>query len=881
MRYSHYFKGFIVLALIVVTFCLEDATLQYSRMIPGFTKFEYNSNEITFVGFTIDGNIVCLDKVNYLIFEKPNLRFDKPSGRIFQEWSRLNLLENTLGILYDPLRNGNDQFSLGSIQNKIIYGSDARIENCNLGQQNPACKGENFNEVLQYLILRGGSISDVSNEIQNSGVDMEEVLSLLSIQNNDYVPVAVVGGGVRDFETGKINDINDIDVSIGQDYTQIGYRLKDIFVEWNQAIDSSVLDQQGIRKTFGLLKIRPQINPGKDSFDCDARNYFTDFPCYGDGLDIGPFKAQRSNNTYKYTNGRILSDEEISNHYFYAYSYDLDKNSRDFTVNCIYYDFLGRHLIDPTGLGISDATSEPPILRIADDLTKCGTTTGCNWDKDLGGWFRFWRFISPAGVADGKGFQLQPEGVAEKHVCGNLIKTMCQLIENGYDKRTEYSIYGFFEKFRKKRNFLGNVDVILNSMRDLMISEEYNDKTDNCMNAWYLLTKVASSDQLNTWVHLLEGSATTSLTLEIIQNLADRYDPSLGDNDICQNLDALKQTLRPLQSISIENKSSLKVSSERTQNFLCFMKEYILSGKSFGESLLVAREDVYYNYEDQANPLDLDDYTFYNEIPFEEGSLPLTSSHYPRWTDLEISFVNDYDNKIYVHKLLLMFVYPRVNSLSQDSDLSIFVQSLLDGNEDSLTSSTLILSEHYSTIVKEIGKLYKQENLESFLSDLSMWRERLLQGDEITQVQWENIADSVIVTSENSRISVSRFFLSCFCNQDGIEELSLLFNTKYLLWEIWHNQEWVLPSLQSVNSFINVLTETEENTDDMNAGNLLSQALSGDSFCLYDYYSYSNSPSSEDDTDVELSIETSSSSTSLHSLLSISFYFLSLLSLII
>merc|ERR1712032_930956 len=95
--------------------------------------------------------------------------------------------------------------------------------------------------------------------------------------------------------------------------------------------------------------------------------------------------------------GRSLTEEESANHYVYAYSYAMDATTRDFTINCVYYDFLGDVFIDPTGKGKAD--SDANILRIADPLTSCDSG-GCPWKKDLGGWFRYWRFIGPPEYTD-------------------------------------------------------------------------------------------------------------------------------------------------------------------------------------------------------------------------------------------------------------------------------------------------------------------------------------------------------------------------------------------------------------------------------------------------------------------------------------------------
>jgi len=833
--------------------CLaSEVTLQYSRLVPGHTKFSLDSAQgiktLTFQGFTVDGNLVCLDGVNFFVFERPSFR-DSPDDEKFADWYNLNLMENTLGLEYNPEKN-DLQYSQAVLTNNIIFGPDAVVSDCRFGQVGGACKDVYLNDVLRFLLLRGGTLEN-DNLANPNGLNLDQVLLNLTKQNADFVPVAVVGGGVRDFETNRINDINDIDVAIAQDYKEIAYRLKDIFVEWNQPIDSSVLDQKGIRQTFGLLKVRPQLKPGEVS--CKERNVYTEAVCFGDGLDIGPFKAGAPKDDkdsaaplfpLKYSNGKAISDSEKKNHYIYAYSYSLDRNFRDFTINCIYYDYLGQTFIDPTGFGIADSTASPAILRIADDLTACDSM-GCNWRKDLGGWFRIWRFLTPNirndpnGASDGKGYTLQPSTVAETHVCKYLIKTMCKLIDTGYDEYLDYTVLGFFEKFRKKRDFqLGNVQAILNPMRDQMFLPLYNSKNSgNCPNAWHMLTKLAASDQARRYLHLLEGTSSTQLTIEIINYLASVYDASQLPNDFCsQNSLTAKRALPPLQPAQKKDSSIPKQQSQSLQNFQCFMREYILSGRSYQHSsLVISKDNSQYDYLQQANPLYLDDNFYPFEQNFEDQASPIAMSRYPRFTDLEIRSSLSLHGVAYVHKLVLMMVYPRVYSLDESSDLGVFVQSLLDGDEENLKETSIIVTDvEFADLVQELSDVYSSSEFEALFNDLRDWREAVSRSEEPMLTQWNQIGSSRIVTSENEQIAVSRFFLASFCYLDGVEELSLLSLTKYLMWEMPDGQSWVLPSAEVVNDFLNLLvvSGTSGNSDTQL---LLEQALSGNSFCSYKY----------------------------------------------
>merc|ERR1712137_1385149 len=455
--------------------------LSYTRLVPGYTKFSYLnpqgvSQTLTFRGFTISGNLVLEDTAQLqsgenplMIFEKPNLRAGTaaPFNERYKPWYKLNLIEETQGMNYNPTSNP-DQFLLSIESNLVIFGPNAVIISCTGGNTDYPCSSPTILDVLDRIILRGATLNSDANLSANEAITMPTLFDRLSNppETEDYYPVSIVGGGVRDYLTNQIAKINDIDAAIAEDYVQVAYQLKDLFVDWNNPIDSSVLDQRGIRKE--------QFPDRADELGCEDTEL--DELCYGDGLDIGPFKAGTPifPSSYVSYNGKEikLSQDEAKNHYLYAYSYDLDSTTRDFTFNSVYYDYLAQTFIDPTGKGISDSRND--ILRIADDLTSADSS-GENWSKDLGGWFRFWRFVAPRDVPnpapDAKGYQCDPETVAQKHVCGNLIESMCALIQDGYDHTTGYNPYSFFVKLRKKRKFEDSVDGVLNSMQSLMQSD--------------------------------------------------------------------------------------------------------------------------------------------------------------------------------------------------------------------------------------------------------------------------------------------------------------------------------------------------------------------------------------------------------------------------
>ena len=172
-----------------------------------------------------------------------------------------------------------------------------------------------------------------------------------------------------------------------------------------------------------------------------------------------------------------------------------------------------------------------------------------------------------------------------------------------------------------------------------------------------------------------------------------------------------------------------------------------------------------------------------------------------------------------------MMVYPHVHSLDETSELGVFVQSLIDGDEENLQTSSLVVTDvGFSDLVQELSKIYDASEFNNLLEDMSQWRESVSRQEEPALTQWNLIGASRIITAENEQIPVSRFFLASFCHLEGVEELSLLGLTKYLFWEIKRDQEWVLPSSSGVNNFLNSLSGSSNNSGDIDTQDLLTQA---------------------------------------------------------
>jgi len=838
-----------LLLLVFLSVVFAASTLNYNQLVSGMTKFQYTDSSrtrtVVFVGFTIRENIVCEDGPGkFLVFERPNLRYHGPYEPRFAAWYNLTLVEASLGIPY--MLNPDNTYDMSVPTNKRIYGADARIIECRKDPDQCIKSGLTMPQVTGSLILRGGMKENFNAGEQ--AVMTSDLLTRLSNESSRYFPVGVVGGCVRDFLANDIAGINDIDAAIAQEYLQIAYRLKDIFVDWNQPIDDSVLDQRGIRKEFGLLKIRPQEFP-EPPVSCAARIDFANENCYADGLDIGPFKGHFEMSRLKtyVGSGRRLQEEERTNHYVYAYSYAMDSTTRDFTINTVYYDYLGDVYIDPTGKGKSD--SDDYILRISDPLTSCDSD-GCPWRKDLGGWFRYWRFIGEPEYEDnigtlweldGKKYNLPDNGaqITIDHVCHNLNKAMCRILQSkeGKDEFLHYNAYSFFLKLRKKRKFTSsNQQALLFSWRDDLINR-------GCPETWTLLTELAASSQTKTWTHLLEGSPETDLVLKIIGTLASSATNS--SLDYCQEITSVaKSAQAPL--VPVVSKSLSSVSSNMVKNFECFMQQYILSDNSYSKSELIW-SPVDDSSSVPVETLTLDEYEYYYASGFDESSVPVAVNPYPRWTDLEIVVASELSRPVYVHKLILLFVYPHVSRLSPSSDLSRFVQAMQDGDQQTLSQTELTVSDiSYTTLVKELDRVYGEDQWKDLLHAMSDWRYRVASQEEIAMTQWNSLGGSRIVTAESGvYVPVSRFFLASFCHEDGVQEMDLLSRTRDLFWEVGNQR---LAKGEDIERALDLISWDISAAPSADAQQLVGMAKAGDFFCDYQYEEIEFSSSTSDTT---------------------------------
>ncbi len=230
------------------------------------------------------------------------------------------------------------------------------------------------------------------------GVPLLDVLYHLSTYNGMYNPVAIVGGAVRDaLMEVPARDICDIDIVVALPYKQLIHILKAFFTTRGKSFESALIATPGYQK-YGQLKI--------------AATAVEKEP-----LDIAMFKSHRLTSAEK---TQFASNAD----YLFGWSYVDDAKSRDFTFNALYFQFFPKQLlIDPTGYGIKDCREK--IIRIANTV---------DFADDLGGNFRYWRFLIKEYSPSDAG---QPSQVNQ-----NII--------NYFRDRSKGSLLAFYSKMQKK-----------------------------------------------------------------------------------------------------------------------------------------------------------------------------------------------------------------------------------------------------------------------------------------------------------------------------------------------------------------------------------------------------------------------------------------------
>lgn len=195
-------------------------------------------------------------------------------------------------------------------------------------------------------------IKNILNEFTQQSASLHLVINVLK---NISEKSCLVGGAIRDIvslsdfdKMPRLRDIKDFDFVTDACYEAIGQNLQKVGFK---------IDETG--KNFLVLRA--------------TKDYDTyEVACY------------RKDNTYK--DGRRPESVEIGNIF-------TDSERRDFTVNSLYYDLNKEVLLDPTGLGIEDASMDilrfngNPDQRIKEDNLRV---------------FRAYRFIGKGYMAEAR-----------------------------------------------------------------------------------------------------------------------------------------------------------------------------------------------------------------------------------------------------------------------------------------------------------------------------------------------------------------------------------------------------------------------------------------------------------------------------------------------
>jgi hypothetical protein len=193
------------------------------------------------------------------------------------------------------------------------------------------------------------------------GIPLYDLLNFLHCKCGMEVPVAVVGGAVRDVLL--LQDINDVDFVVGRTFSELRNDIERFF-----ALEGIVLSPNVLKcfPEFGMMKLLPI--PGVDK----------------ESIDIGIFKS----NTCTILPQDLRKPDES---YIFGFSYDQDSEFRDYSSNAIYFDIFGLEsqqlpadaVISLRG-GREDAISHAVKLSARNIEIKAA---------DIGGRLRIWKML--------------------------------------------------------------------------------------------------------------------------------------------------------------------------------------------------------------------------------------------------------------------------------------------------------------------------------------------------------------------------------------------------------------------------------------------------------------------------------------------------------
>lgn len=211
---------------------------------------------------------------------------------------------------------------------------------------------------------------------------LHELMSELSCAGVSPVPIAIVGGSVRDV----LNDTNpaDIDLAVGRTWNQLQKDIREFFAKRGSPLTDASFECSALRGQHGMMKI-VQSSGDKDS------------------VDIGPFKSGRIDHHRELRQSmRTLRQSACKEEYFFGLSYEHDAMYRDYSVNAIYVDIFEWKVIDPRmGLdcyqfALHDADS---IFPPGPHRLEFVPESDPEFEADLGGRIRLFKLLAKAGVA--------------------------------------------------------------------------------------------------------------------------------------------------------------------------------------------------------------------------------------------------------------------------------------------------------------------------------------------------------------------------------------------------------------------------------------------------------------------------------------------------
>jgi hypothetical protein len=283
-----------------------------SRLVPEYTLFKANSTvkpfgtrTYKFLGYTLASRLLGLPQAGgpAEVFEPHLVEVDSTT------------------YPFDPLT------ALSTAAQRMIYGRSV------ITPVPPSLAA--MSEYLVNFTIRGEPVYDV--------------LEALDSQHGLQYPVSIVGGTVRDLLGGKSGtEIVDIDMTISQTYSALGFALTDFFNNRGREVTDRVLLTGTSKSRFGQMKVAKMAGDQED-------------------LDVACLKSRSfpENDPIRVNMVSPLLAPEKEMDYLFGFSYVSDARSRDYTFNSVYLEPFPKNasrLIDIYETGTQDAQQR--LLRV-------------------------------------------------------------------------------------------------------------------------------------------------------------------------------------------------------------------------------------------------------------------------------------------------------------------------------------------------------------------------------------------------------------------------------------------------------------------------------------------------------------------------------------